>query len=86
MNSIEYATFFEESAKGENYTNELNHYVPLNLHRHQRWMKHGVISDSLQEQISKITSTQHWVLITEPWCGDAAHTVPFLIKMAAARI
>jgi len=82
MNSIEYATFFEESAKGENYPKELNHYVPLNLHRHQRWMKHGVISDSLQEQISKITTIQHWVLITEPWCGDAAHTVPFIIKMA----
>ena len=82
MNSIEYATFFEESARGENYPNELNHYVPLNLHRHQRWMKHGVISDSLQEQISKITTIQHWVLITEPWCGDAAQCVPALEKLA----
>ena len=32
--------------------------------------------------ICKIREKQQWILITEPWCGDASHINPF-IKMAA---
>ena len=57
-------------------------YLKLNRSRKKRWLKKGVIQDSLKTTISNIKSSQAWYIITEPWCGDAAHSVPF-IKLAA---
>ena len=57
-------------------------YVGLNKKRQERWDKNGLISDALKTTMSEINSPQKWVLITEPWCGDAAHSVPFISKIA----
>ncbi|MEJ6491699.1 MAG: thioredoxin family protein [Flavobacteriales bacterium] len=57
-------------------------YAELNKKRQERWDKKGTISDALKTAISEIDSPQKWVLITEPWCGDAAHSVPFIAKIA----
>lgn len=43
-----------------------------------RWLKTGQLSDELKAVINNINAPQHWLIITEPWCGDAAHSVPFL--------
>jgi hypothetical protein len=56
-------------------------YVKLNASRQNRWIKTGVLSQELTNTIEKIKDEQHWVLITEPWCGDASHSVPFIAKM-----
>lgn len=53
-------------------------YTKMNQTRSKRWMKMGEIAPSIIETVGKINKTQHWILITEPWCGDAAHTVPFI--------
>jgi hypothetical protein len=58
-------------------------YVKLNWSRQQRWLKTGVISEPLQTTMRNIHEEQRWIIITEPWCGDAAHIVPFLEKIAA---
>jgi len=47
-----------------------------------RWLKHGVLSEEIRDVVSKITTPQKWIIITEPWCGDAAHMVPFLHLIA----
>lgn len=47
-----------------------------------RWLKHGVLSEEIKKIVSNITTPQTWVIITEPWCGDAAHLVPFLHLIA----
>jgi len=52
-------------------------YTRLNWSRMNRWLKVGVLSDELKETVSKLTTPQNWIVITEPWCGDAAHIVPF---------
>jgi hypothetical protein len=52
-------------------------YAKLNWSRMNRWLKVGVLSGEIRETLSKIDTVQHWVVITEPWCGDAAHIVPF---------
>ena len=57
-------------------------YTELNKKRQERWDKKGTISDALKTAISELDSPQKWVLITEPWCGDAAHLVPFIAKIA----
>jgi hypothetical protein len=54
------------------------HYVKLNMSRQQRWLKTGLLNEELVCAIKKIDREQTWTVITEPWCGDAAHTLPFI--------
>jgi hypothetical protein len=58
-------------------------YAKLNWSRMNRWLKHGVIQSDLLTAIKHIQQPQHWIVITEPWCGDAAHIVPFLALIAS---
>lgn len=58
-------------------------YARLNWSRQQRWFKTGVITPGMRDAMARITQPQHWVIITEPWCGDAAHNIPFLEMLAA---
>lgn len=58
-------------------------YARLNFQRQQRWFKTGVITGAMREAMARITQPQRWVVITEPWCGDAAHNIPFIEMMAA---
>ncbi len=57
-------------------------YTKLNWSRMNRWLKTGELTDGVKEVVSKISAYQKWIIITEPWCGDAAHIIPFLYKMA----
>ncbi|MNQ38049.1 hypothetical protein D3C85_516120 [compost metagenome] len=56
-------------------------YAKLNRSRMKRWNKQLSLDADLVSHLKKIKSPQHWIIITEPWCGDAAHIVPFLIRM-----
>jgi len=57
-------------------------YTKLNWSRMNRWLKKGVLSEATIERIGRITARQQWLVITEPWCGDAAHSVPFIQLIA----
>ncbi|MBL4648675.1 MAG: thioredoxin family protein, partial [Aureispira sp.] len=63
----------------ESYIN----YVKLNNSRMKRWTKQGFIEPELAAAILAIDQPQKWILITEPWCGDAANSIPYIEKMAA---
>lgn len=56
-------------------------YTRLNRSRMNRWLKTGTISEELKTAVQNIKSARQWIIITEPWCGDAAHNIPF-IEMA----
>lgn len=56
-------------------------YAKLNWTRQQRWLKTGVVDAVLAAFIAGIRKPQQWIIITEPWCGDASHTVPFIHKL-----
>lgn len=57
-------------------------YTKLNASRTSRWLKTQSLNTSLKAAIQQIKKVQHWILITEPWCGDAAHSVPFIMMAA----
>lgn len=57
-------------------------YTRLNWSRMNRWLKKGEILPQVKEKIQAIKEPQEWIVITEPWCGDAAHIVPFIHLMA----
>jgi len=82
-----YLLRFEQILSRE-FTNEIydkeayRDYVKMNHSRMQRWLKTVQINPKLIESIQNIKEKQNWYLITEPWCGDAAHSVPFIHLMA----
>jgi hypothetical protein len=57
-------------------------YTKLNASRMRRWLKTAVLSDELVKAVTAIGEPQQWIIITEPWCGDAAHIVPFFHLIA----
>ncbi len=87
MNYDQYRQLFDEILKDphpdppyhkESYMN----YVRLNRTRMKRWDKQMDLDENFLKQLKQIDQPQHWVIITEPWCGDAAHVIPFLVRMA----
>ena len=48
----------------------------------RRWDKTIKISKETQQKISEFNQKMTLLIITESWCGDAAHVIPALNKMA----
>lgn len=83
----EYIHYFEQilshAAPQPPYNEEAYlHYTKMNWSRSNRWLKNNPLTNETIRAIKKISQRQHWVLITEPWCGDAAHIVPVVYQMA----
>ncbi|SDD79315.1 thioredoxin family protein [Niabella drilacis] len=57
-------------------------YTRMNWSRMSRWLKQNPLTDETKALLSSIGRKQQWVVITEPWCGDAAHIVPVLYLMS----
>jgi hypothetical protein len=87
MNYQEYLLLFEQILNSEHpqppydKPNYLD-YTKLNLSRMNRWMKAMVLDKTLVAMLKSIDKKQHWIIIVEPWCGDVAHSLPFLIRLA----
>jgi len=86
MNAKEYIKQFDEILEGKNkaypYDSESYvQYVKLNRERIKRWTRKGTIIESLSNTVAKIQSPLQFLLITEPWCGDAAHSHAFITKL-----
>lgn len=87
MTYSEYTTLFHAILSSDTpvapYDNpDYLNYTKLNESRQRRWDKKGELSNETIQLISSIDKAQHWIIISEPWCGDASHCVPFLVKMA----
>jgi hypothetical protein len=62
---------------------EMAHYTMLNLQRSKRVLKQLKLDTEIVQTISQLPP-QKWVLITEPWCGDASQSVPAIASFAKA--
>jgi len=58
------------------------HYTALNQQRMHRWEKTIQVVPSVESAIRGITVPQTWLVLTEAWCGDAAHVIPVLHALA----
>ena len=67
---------------GNVQTEEMVQYTKLNNKRMNRWDKTIKISDEVQKLIVNFQKKVTWLVITESWCGDAAHIVPAINKVA----
>ena len=58
------------------------HYTVLNQQRMGRWEKTIQLLPSAEAAIRSITRPQTWLVLTEAWCGDAAHSTPIMNALA----
>lgn len=88
MTYAEYNDLFQQILDSENPQAPYDapdylHYTRLNQIRMKRWEHQLMLNEQLVRVIKNLDKKQHWVIITEPWCGDAAHILPFLMRLAA---
>lgn len=73
----------EGRTTGPNQSPDYVHYTELSLHRMQRLAKTTEIIPELAAAVQGLQKPFQWVVLTEPWCGDAGQNVP-VIALAAA--
>ncbi len=58
--------------------------LPLNWQRHTRNEKTFKLSIELEAVLDKLKHKVIWLVISEPWCGDAAQCLPGICRIAEA--
>jgi len=74
----------QNKATGDNHSDAFLNYTDLNIGRMDKWDKRFLLSDEQLAKLVRLENKQTWLVITEGWCGDAAHVVPVLAKIAEA--
>lgn len=72
----------EGRTSGPNQSEAYVYYTKLNFQRMKRLNKTVEVPGALTKLLSEKASTWTWVVLTEPWCGDAGQCVPVLEKIA----
>jgi len=67
---------------GTEKTESLIEYTKLNDRRMKRWHKNLKIGQENIERLEKFNKKVTWLILTESWCGDAAHVMPVMQKIA----
>ncbi|RED50644.1 thioredoxin family protein [Seonamhaeicola aphaedonensis] len=57
-------------------------FTKLNNRRMKRWDKTLKVSEKAKKRLMTFETDVTWLVITESWCGDAAHVMPALNKIA----
>ena len=60
----------------------LTEYSKMNLRRMKRWEKTLKISTEAEAKIKAYEGKMIWLVISEGWCGDAAHSLPVIHQLA----
>ncbi|WP_313115221.1 thioredoxin family protein [Aequorivita sediminis] len=86
MDYTQYNMLFKQLVQEERTTGEFSQmkvdYTKLNYSRTKRLDKTAKVSEEAMEVFKNVSNKQTWLVISEPWCGDAAQTLPFLNKIA----
>lgn len=68
----------EGKSTGANQTETLSNYTLLNHKRMKRWDK---TFKTKMDNVLKTDKKTTWIVLTESWCGDAAHSMPIMNKI-----
>ena len=72
----------QNSTSGNDTSEAMVNYTMLNDRRMKRWDKTIKVSDEVIKRASNFKGDITWLVLTESWCGDAAHVVPAINKIA----
>jgi len=86
MSGDEYAQLVQQLSSsnkttGPNQNKDMVHYTQMNAKRMNRWNKTMKLNDDFTQSVSSINYSLNILVITEAWCGDAAHNIPFIQSM-----
>lgn len=73
---------YQGQATGGSESDDFLRYTDLNMARMDKWDKRYEFSDELKSALDNMNRKEKWVVLSEGWCGDAAHSVPVLAKIA----
>lgn len=76
--------FRKGKTTGKDQSASMMTYTELNLARMNKWDKYFQLEDHIVQFLADRSIAETWLVITEAWCGDAAHAVPVMAKIAAA--
>jgi len=81
-----YRTLVEENvangtSTGPEQSEALTNYTLLNHTRMKRLDKTVKIEQEVQQKFEDFKGNQTWLVITESWCGDAAHAIPAMNQL-----
>ena len=77
-------SYVEAPDKPELYQNEkMLRYTAENIGRIDHILKTINIESKLYNALSSVTHDMIWLVLTEPWCGDASQVVPVLYTIAS---
>jgi hypothetical protein len=68
---------------GPDQSEAMIHYTELNQQRMHRVEKSIALLPSAEALIRSIKFPQTWLVMTEAWCGDAAHSIPIMHVLAS---
>jgi len=69
-------------ATGPDQSEAMVHYTQLNQQRMHRVEKTIQVLPEVAAQLSGISRSQVWLVLTESWCGDASQSLPVLHALA----
>jgi len=72
----------EKSTTGVDKSENLVEYTQLNDRRMRRWDKTAKVSEDIKSKLKNFDKKVTWLVISESWCGDAAHIMPIINKVA----
>ena len=72
----------EKATTGAEQTETLTEYTMLNNRRMKRWDKTLKVPEVAKVRIKDIKTDATWLVLAESWCGDAAHILPVINKVA----
>jgi len=71
----------EKSTTGPDKSLAMVNYTALNDRRMNRWDKTIKITDRAKAKIQNFSRKITWLVLSESWCGDAAHVLPVLSRV-----
>ncbi len=74
----------DNKTTGDNHSQAMLGYTDLNINRMDKWDKRFEVSEEAIETVNTLPQKETWLLLTEAWCGDAAHSVPVMEKLSQA--
>ena len=91
---MDYKNYFDKGISYDTYRNNFQkemqasppsayaQYLPQNWQRQARLDRKLKLSEELSAVVSMLQAPQHWLVISEHWCGDASQINPIIAKAA----
>ncbi|MDR9374050.1 MAG: thioredoxin family protein [Schleiferiaceae bacterium] len=87
MSYPQYRTYIDDRLKegkttGPQESENYLEYTKINMSRMNKWDKHYAPQPAFHHALQELPQPEKWLVLSEGWCGDAAHSLPLFHCMA----